>query len=135
MFQLTPPAKGQTQWTETVLYSFTGGNDGGDPQAGVIFGANGALYGTTLFGGTSGTSGTVFQLTPPATGQTQWTETVLHSFGATGDGSHPFAGLIFGENGALYGTTGGGRDWGQRHGVPAGAARNGADAMDRDRAH
>jgi uncharacterized repeat protein (TIGR03803 family) len=49
--------------TETVLYSFTGGADGGQPYAGLIRDAAGNLYGTTLYGGTSG-EGVVFKLTP-----------------------------------------------------------------------
>jgi uncharacterized repeat protein (TIGR03803 family) len=82
VFKLTPPAGGQTQWTETVLYSFKGGKkeDGNNPAAGLIFDSSDALYGTTHGGGTGGSEehhGTVFKLTPPAGGQTQWTETVL----------------------------------------------------------
>jgi uncharacterized repeat protein (TIGR03803 family) len=108
-FKLTPPAKGQTTWIETVLYSFTGGSDGGFPPAGLIAENGrdenrGALYGTTLFGGT-GNNGTVFKLTPPAKGQTAWTETVLHSFTGGSDGGFPYAGLIADKEGALYGTT------------------------------
>jgi uncharacterized repeat protein (TIGR03803 family) len=64
---------------ETVLYSFQGGSDGNDPEAGLIFDKEGALYGTTSGRG-SGGNGTVFKLTPPAKGQTQWKETVLYSF-------------------------------------------------------
>jgi hypothetical protein len=47
---------------ETVLYQFTGGSDGGNPAAGLIFDAKGNLYGTTENGGVSG-EGTVFKLT------------------------------------------------------------------------
>ncbi len=106
VFKLTPPATGQTAWTETVLYSFGsfGGSNGAQPKAGLIFDTQGALYGTTEYGG-SGSEGTVFKLTPPATGQTAWTETVLHSFIGGSDGSSPVAGLIFDAQGALYGTT------------------------------
>jgi uncharacterized repeat protein (TIGR03803 family) len=51
--------------TETVLYSFTGGSDGGNPWAGVIEDASGNLYGTTEDGGSSGYGfGTVFKLIP-----------------------------------------------------------------------
>jgi uncharacterized repeat protein (TIGR03803 family) len=64
VFKLTPPAKGQMAWTETVLYSFTGGSDGFYPLAGLIADKEGALYGTTQAGGTAG-FGTVFKLTPP----------------------------------------------------------------------
>jgi uncharacterized repeat protein (TIGR03803 family) len=90
---------------ETVLYSFTGGSDGINPFAGLIFDKEGALYGTTVNGG-SGNVGTVFKLTPPAKGRKIWTETVLYSFRAGGsDGISPEAGLIFDKLGALYGTT------------------------------
>jgi hypothetical protein len=68
VFKLSPPAAGETQWTETVLYSFKGGNDGASPQAGLIADANGALYGTTVEGGAAGCfgegCGTVFKLVP-----------------------------------------------------------------------
>ena len=38
---------------ETVLYTFTGGADGGYPEAGVIRDSAGNLYGTTNYGGTA----------------------------------------------------------------------------------
>ena len=91
-----PPSDGS--WTETILYSFTGGGDGSQPESGVIFDHAGNLYGTTLFGG-AGARGTVFQLTPSGSG---WTEKVLHSFGSSGSG--PYGGLIFDPSGNLYGT-------------------------------
>ncbi|HTV34548.1 MAG TPA: choice-of-anchor tandem repeat GloVer-containing protein, partial [Methylocella sp.] len=103
VFKLTPPDKGQTAWTETVLYSFKGGSDGINPYAGLIADKDGALYGTTYFGGTGG-YGTVFKLTPPAKGQTAWTPAVLYSFKGS-DGAYPYAGLIADKEGALYGTT------------------------------
>ncbi len=68
VFKLAPPAKGHTAWTET-LYSFSGSPDGANPYAGVVF-VNGALYGTTAFGGYAndttcqGGCGTVFDLDP-----------------------------------------------------------------------
>jgi uncharacterized repeat protein (TIGR03803 family) len=89
-------------WTEKVLHSFGKGQDGVFPLAGVIFGANGHLYGTTYLGGSEG-AGTVFALIPSMNGT--WTEKVLHSFGEGQDGVNPDAGLIFDENGNLYGTT------------------------------
>jgi uncharacterized repeat protein (TIGR03803 family) len=106
VFKLKPPAPGQTLWTEKVLYSFKGGSDGSQPWAGLIFDSEGALYGTTYFGGPKN-FGTVFKLAPPAAGQTEWTETVLHRFHgvAGGDGENPAGGLVFDSAGALYGTT------------------------------
>lgn len=105
VFKLTLGSKGK--WIETVLRTFTGGNDGANPTAGLIFDAAGNLYGTAKQGG-SGGSGVVFKLTLGSTGR--WTETVLHAFttGTTGlptGGSNPYAGLIFDATGNLYGTT------------------------------
>jgi uncharacterized repeat protein (TIGR03803 family) len=95
VFKLTP--SGGT-WSESVLYSFTGGGDGANPRAGLIFDPSGALYGTTVSGGSHG-RGTVFKLAPSGT------ESVLYSFQGGSDGAAPFAGLIFDASGALYGTT------------------------------
>ena len=59
VFELSPSGQ------ETTLYSFTGGTDGSTPQAGVIVGGTGALYGTTVNGGRAGV-GVVFVIEPPA---------------------------------------------------------------------
>src|SRR5580704_3816247 len=85
---------------ETVLYSFTGGADGANPYAGLIFDAQGNLYGTTNKGGASG-AGVVFKLGLGKNGK----ETVLYSFTGGADGANPYAGLIFDAQGNLYGTT------------------------------
>jgi uncharacterized repeat protein (TIGR03803 family) len=110
VFKLTPPAKGQTAWTEAVLYNFCSPldcSDGLQPYSSLIADKQGALYGTTQSGG-SFFGGTVFKLTPPAKGQTAWAETVLYSFKGGSDGQEPSAGLIADNQGALYGTTIGG---------------------------
>ncbi len=56
---------GSAGWTETVLHSFAGGADGLYPQAGLLPGPNGVLYGTTRAGGSSEAGftgdGTVFK--------------------------------------------------------------------------
>jgi uncharacterized repeat protein (TIGR03803 family) len=84
--------------TETVLYSFAGGSDGANPQAGLILGSDGNFYGTTASGGTDNL-GTVFKITSGGA------ETVLHSFTAHAtDGASPFGGLIE-FSGNFYGTT------------------------------
>ena len=92
------PAEAQT---ETVLYSFcaqTGCPDGSNPRADLVMDTAGNLYGTTLYGGTSGV-GTVFELSPNGT------ETVRHSFAASHtDGHYPYAGLLMDTTGNLYGT-------------------------------
>ena len=101
--KLTPPANGQTKWTETTLVTFSGKN-GCNPDSSVIAGPAGVLYGTTAFGGSSN-NGTAFMLSPPAQGQTAWTEQILHSFAGGKDGEIPFAGLVAGPGGVLYGAT------------------------------
>jgi hypothetical protein len=110
-----------------TVYSFKGGSDGASPE-GVILGTNGALYGTTLYGGANTCEtetsfylcGTVFELAPAK--EVPWTKTVLYSFnGASGALPSYGARLAFGKNGALYGTTaaGGSND---SSGTPAGGA-------------
>jgi uncharacterized repeat protein (TIGR03803 family) len=97
-------ASAQAQ-SESVLYSFTGGTDGGAPLASLIFDSAGNAYSTTSTGGAYNL-GTVFELSPGSGGT--WTETILHSFGKGKDGANPQAGLIFDTLGNLYGTTSGG---------------------------
>jgi len=104
IYKLSPPAPGQTAWTETVLHNFAG-QDGRFPQAGLIQGRHGVFYGTTTAGGTVD-GGTVFQIAPPGPGKTAWKETVLHSFTAGSDGFNPFdAGVALDQSGALFGIT------------------------------
>ncbi len=91
-------------WTETPLYQFTGGADGGTPDATLIFDNAGNLYGTAGGGGT-GNNGVVFKLTRSGSG---WTESVLYSFAGSPDGAGPFSAVTFDGNGNLYGTTIGG---------------------------
>jgi len=64
IYKLAPQASGE--WTETVLYSFTGGNDGAYPSVPLIMDKAGRLYGTTLWGGPAGdtTGGVAFEFTP-----------------------------------------------------------------------
>ena len=98
--------------TETTLYTFTGGNNGGYPLAGLVFDANGNLYGTTFFGGVfTGPCrvgcGTVFELTPNSGGGS--TLDTLHRFiGGSTDAQSPISTLTFDSVGNLYGTGGSG---------------------------
>lgn len=107
VFKLAPVSGG---WTQTVLYTFTGGTDGGEPYARLLFDAAGNLYGTTLLGGNIGGGcssgcGTVFKLTRTSSG---WTESVPYAFEGGADGASPYDGLVFDAAGNLYGTTYGG---------------------------
>jgi len=105
-FELTPDSKG---WKATSLHSFTGRHgDGSGPFAAPILDAVGNLYGTTEHGGSSKNCGagcgTVYQLRPLTSGK--WKETILHSFGSSGDGAFPGVGaLTMDSSGNLYGTT------------------------------
>ena len=125
VFKLSPPAGGAGPWTETVLYSFTGGTDGASPSPGLIFDSQGNIYGSSVMGGhvagscaSVGGCGVVFKLSPPAGGAGPWTETVLYSFTGGTDGASPSPGLIFDSQGNIYGTT-------QYGGTSPGAAGNG----------
>jgi len=87
-----------------TLCSFTGTNDGGNPQAGLVQGADGNLYGTTSGGGAHTNQygegqGTVFKIS------TNGTLTTLYSFTGGSDGGNPNVGLVQGADGNLYGTT------------------------------
>ena len=92
---------------ETVLYSFTGGVDGGTPGPGALaMDSAGNLYGATVGGGdlscslTNGLGcGVVFKIDPSGN------ETVLYAFSGIGDGGIPQGGVVRDSNGTLYGTT------------------------------
>jgi len=99
-------AKGPTgHWNMSVLYEFRGGKDGDGPNGDLVFDSSGNLYGTTIYGGLSsgsGCCGTVFELTPTASGP--WKEKPIYSFTDPSAGRYPYAGVIFDAVGNLYGT-------------------------------
>ncbi len=99
VFKLAP--NGDGTYTETVLYTFKDGQDGGHPYGGVILDSNGNLYGTTQ--GHNNSFGTVYKLTPTAQGP--WTESILYRFQGGADGAVPYGGLVMDNAGNLYGTT------------------------------
>ncbi|MGC2111637.1 MAG: choice-of-anchor tandem repeat GloVer-containing protein [Candidatus Korobacteraceae bacterium] len=89
--------------TLTVLHSFTGGADGGQPYAGLSMDRAANFYGTTTMGGAG--YGTVYRLKRSGSG---WIFTPLYAFQGGTDGSYPFGGVVSGPDGTLYGTAGGG---------------------------
>ncbi len=117
VFKLTPPATSGANWTEQVLWTFTGGNDGAYPLGGVIMDAAGALYGTTNGGGNITNKycnfqafdtgcGVAYKLTPPGSAGGAWTETTLWFFGNTdADGANPIGNLLPDGKGVLFGVT------------------------------
>lgn len=99
VFQLKPA---QGSWTETDLFDFSGGGNGGNPLAGVIFDGRGNLYGTGSEGGNNW--GMAFRLMP---GSPSWSGIMLHNFCSLNncaDGATPLAALVMDANGNLYGT-------------------------------
>ena len=109
VFELSPPAAGSSTWTETILYTLQGGTTGAYPVAGSLaIDAKGNLYGTTEFGGYKN-GGMVFELVKhKKKGVTTWTETKLTEFNGNLKLTLPNApngAVVFGPDGALYGTT------------------------------
>jgi uncharacterized repeat protein (TIGR03803 family) len=110
VFELRPPKQKGGAWTEKVLYSFAGGTkgkrfgDGANPQGNLVFDSQGAIYGTTFYGGdeagtcdggSGGTGcGTVFKLIPPTKKGGAWTEEQLYLFQGGSDSTHPAAGVV-----------------------------------------
>jgi uncharacterized repeat protein (TIGR03803 family) len=111
VFKLSPPALLGDPWTETVIYSFTDGLDGGTPQGGLVFGLEGALYGTTIYGGANNDSsceygcGTAFKLAPPVQTGGAWTQSVIYNFPKLIAAFPSYMTLAADTKGRLYGTT------------------------------
>ena len=96
------PALANAAASERVLYTFSGGGDGGNPATGIVFDGSGNAYGTTVGGGSSA-CGTVFELSPGGSGS--YRQSVLYSFACGADGKAPHGGVTIGPDGNLYGTT------------------------------
>jgi uncharacterized repeat protein (TIGR03803 family) len=102
VFRLSSTPNG---WVHTILYSFTGGADGGEPYKGVTLDREGNLYGTAVTGGSGsceGGCGVAYKLTK--SGGT-WTQRVIHAFTGGNDGSGPGARLTVDREGNVYGMT------------------------------
>ncbi len=94
----TPAAQAQPAFT--VLHSFTGAGDGGNPITGLTIDAAANLYGTTFNGGAG--YGTVFRLRHSNSG---WVLTPLYRFAGSNDGAYPYGRVTLAHDGTLYGTT------------------------------
>jgi uncharacterized repeat protein (TIGR03803 family) len=105
VFELSPSSSGG--WEGQVIYSFPG-TDGIYPSGGVVFDAAGNLYGVTSGTDNSGGCGTVYELSPTASG---WAETTLYEFGRNPhDACGPTWGVTIDKSGRLYGAAGGGAE-------------------------
>jgi uncharacterized repeat protein (TIGR03803 family) len=94
IFELSPAGGGT--WTEKVIFSFTGGGDGSNPNGGLAIDSAGDLFATTPVGGGQNL-GTVFELSPASGGT--WTPiVVLTGTSARGGG---FSGSVL-VDGNLY---------------------------------
>ena len=103
VYELSPPTGSGTQWTETSLYTFSGEQDGEQPEGGVVFDSEGNLYGTVAYGAAY-FLGQVYKLTPSSGGG--WMKTDIHYFsGIDGDGAVPWAAPVIDAYGNLYDTT------------------------------
>ncbi len=103
IFELSPPTTSDGTWKETTLYTFTGGTDGDQPQAGLVRDTAGNLYGTTANGGSG--DGAVFELVAPSAVGATWKKVTLHQFtGKPTDGSAPLGQLLL-IGTKLFGTT------------------------------
>lgn len=113
VFEMSPS---QGSWTETVLYSFSGGGSGGwgYPESGVLLDASGNLYGTTTLQNQYA-GGVLYELSPSGG---SWTGNVLHAFECSGDEGCVPGGLIYDPAGNVYA------------GTPAGGANGGGTAVE-----
>jgi uncharacterized repeat protein (TIGR03803 family) len=100
-------------WTHSVLYSFSGGSDGGEPYKGVTLDAQGDLFGTAVTGGSGGCEGGCGVVYELANAGGVWTQSVIHAFTGGDDGAGPGAGLTIDSKGNIYGTTPTGGAYGQ----------------------
>ncbi len=98
-------------WSETLLYTFTCGNDGGGPGGDLAFDTAGNVYGVTSYPYGEYMWGTVYELSPSGSG---WTQNSIHEFTGNEDGAAP-TGLVTDRNGNLYGVAALGGD--QSNGV------------------
>ena len=95
----------------TVIHTFGAGTDGEEPQAALVQGKDGFLYGTTLYGGTN-QQGMVFKVSTDGSVYADLFD--FSAYAPDTGGSSPDAPLVQGNDGALYGTAsnGGGDGYG-----------------------
>ena len=105
VYEMTPSNGG---WTYHVLYPFTGGPDGANPDSLLTFDHAGNMYGSALAGGNPGCAGygcgTIFKLSPSGSG---WVDHTLYAFSDGTDGANPQSGVVMDGSGNLYSATGG----------------------------
>jgi hypothetical protein len=121
VYELTPSGSG---YSETILYNFQGGADGGAPYSGVVTGPKEGLYADAAFGG-SGNGGTVYEISFSGD-----QPIVLYSFAGSGSGPNslcpncpgPFENLTFHAGDTMHGTAYNDGAYGKGLGIQAGEA-------------
>jgi len=101
VFKLTPRSSG---WTFSRVYSFSGAN-GSSPDSTLVLAADGALFGTTLYGGVG--DGVLFGLSPAGevlpSVFSNWMENLLYSFTGGSNGASPGGSLVLDSSGNIFG--------------------------------
>jgi len=108
VYRLAPPSVSGGAWTETILHRFSyhSISEGLSPWGGLAMDASGNLYGTAWLGGTCGSCGLVFELSPRSRRNGTWKYQIIHDFLDDGvDGINPRADLTIDSAGDLFGTT------------------------------
>jgi uncharacterized repeat protein (TIGR03803 family) len=107
VFRLSPPSKSGAQWTLTILFTpLFQGTSSAWVTPPILMGSDGAIYGTTYYGGNG--NGIVYKLNPPASPGGQWEQTILYAFPSALHGN-PNGGVVGDpKTNVLYGTTIGG---------------------------
>jgi uncharacterized repeat protein (TIGR03803 family) len=100
VFSLWAAAAALSAQTFTTLHNFSG-PDGSAPNATLVQGPDGNLYGTSFYGGVHN-AGTLYKITP---GGALTTLYIFCSLSNCADGSNPQSALILGPHGSFYGTT------------------------------
>jgi hypothetical protein len=96
LFQLSPDGNGG--WTESVIHTFEGKDDGSNPLGPLVFDAAGNFYGVAAAG-----LGSVFEFSPQRNGK--WKMQELFNFACAADGGGPVGGLALDTAGNIYGET------------------------------
>jgi hypothetical protein len=113
LFQLVP-ASGKQPWAKTTIYDFTNYHPdlvpSGMNPVGITFDTSGRMVVPTTLGGTCPASdifgcGTIYRLSPPPDGQTEWVGEVLWRFSGGEDGAYPTSPVLVNAVDVVYGTT------------------------------
>jgi len=102
VYRLSPDEKRKGAWAYSVIYTFTGQNDGAFPAGALTIDSAGNLYGSASGGGSpTDNNGVIFELSPDKNGN--WSETRTYHFTGAPDGAHPESGVVLDAAGNVLG--------------------------------